>query len=50
MSKTDDALVSQTALLNNFAQIIRSLIQRAVTAESDRDKALFDSSRGIAWS
>ncbi|MEH2001101.1 MAG: hypothetical protein V7L00_20520 [Nostoc sp.] len=40
MSKTDDALASQTTLLNNFAQIIRNLIQRAVTAESDRDKAV----------
>ncbi|MEH1959855.1 MAG: hypothetical protein V7L05_08205 [Nostoc sp.] len=40
MTKTDDALTSQTALLNKFAEIIRGLIQRAVTAESDRDKAL----------
>jgi len=40
MTKTDDALASQTALLNKFAEIIRNLIQRAVTAESDRDKAL----------
>lgn len=40
MSKTDDALASQTALLNKFAEIIRNLIQCVVTAEADRDKAL----------
>ncbi len=40
MTKTDDALASQTALLNKFAEIIRNLIRRAVSAETDRDKAL----------
>ncbi|MEH2377743.1 MAG: hypothetical protein V7K27_02395 [Nostoc sp.] len=40
MSKTDDALASQTALLNKFAEIIRNLIQRVSTAENDRDAAL----------
>lgn len=40
MSKTDDALASQTALLNKFAEIIRNLIQRVAAAEVDRDKAI----------
>ncbi|MEH2415407.1 hypothetical protein [Nostoc sp.] len=40
MSKTDDALASQSVLLNKFAEIIRSLIQRLNTTEGDRDKAL----------
>ena len=48
MSKTDDALASQSALLNKFAEIIRGLIQRAVTAETDRDTFKSDRDKAVA--
>lgn len=40
MSKTDDALLTQTALLNKFAEIIRNLIQQVSTERTDKDKAV----------
>jgi len=48
MTKTDDALATQSTLLNNFAQIIRNLIQRAVTAETDRDTFKSDRDKAVA--
>ncbi|MHC5821823.1 MAG: hypothetical protein ACYT04_39665 [Nostoc sp.] len=48
MSKTDDALTSQAALFNQFAAIIRGLIQRAVTAETDRDTFKSDRDKALA--
>ncbi|MEH2371953.1 hypothetical protein [Nostoc sp.] len=40
MSKTDDALVTQSALLNKFAEIIRNLIQQVSTERADKEKAV----------
>lgn len=40
MSKTDDALAAQTALLNKFSEIIRNLIQLVSASKADRDAAL----------
>ncbi|MHC5724417.1 MAG: hypothetical protein ACYT04_78240 [Nostoc sp.] len=48
MTKTDDALTSQSSLLNQFAAIIRGLIQRAVTAETDRDTFKSDRDKALA--
>lgn len=40
MTKTDDAIASQSALLNKYSEIVNNLIKLNVSTTADRDKAL----------